>query len=227
MRRPVLITLVLLGSLISLIGGTGLFAALTDNARTGTNTVDSAALAGSADIQIATATRAPIPGFSGTPFACGTYSEDLASGFFTVSDVAPGYSSEFAYFCIKNVGSQAVTLWASTDELVDTDTACTGDEALHGDTTCGGDLAGELSTVLFAAYTLWDCNGSSGGGFLDDLNHNSTSPGALPGSLAVGQVACLSIDLGYLSNATADEVQRAQSDRATWRFKFRADAVAS
>lgn len=219
MRRSVLITLVVLGSLISLIGGTGLFAALTDSARTGTNTVDSAALAGSADIQIATATKP-----AGSPFACGTYSEDLASGFFTVADVAPGYSSPPAYFCLKNVGSQPVTIWASADALVDTDTACTGDEALHGDTTCGGNLAGELSVVLFAAYTLWECDGSSANGFLDDLYGNSTSPGALPGTLGVGAVACLTVDIGYDFDATAAEIQRAQSDRATWRFKFRADA---
>lgn len=219
MRRSVLISLVVLGSLISLIGGTGLFAALSDSARTGTNTVDSAALAGSADIQIATATRP-----AGSPFACGTYSEDLASGFFTAADVGPGYSSQYAYFCIKNVGSQPVTLWASADELVDTDTACTGDEGILGDTTCGGNLAGELSSVLFAAYTLWNCNGVSASGFADNLKLNSTSPGALPGTLAVGAVVCMSVDIGYGFGHTAAEIQRAQSDRATWRFKFRADA---
>ena len=55
MRRSALITLAALGGLICLIGGTGLFAALTDSARSGTNSLESGALAGSADIQLSNA----------------------------------------------------------------------------------------------------------------------------------------------------------------------------
>jgi hypothetical protein len=56
MRRSVLLTVAALGGLVSLIGGAGLFSALTDTARTGTNSAESAALAGSADIQLAAGT---------------------------------------------------------------------------------------------------------------------------------------------------------------------------
>jgi hypothetical protein len=220
MRRPVLVTVAILGLVIVLIGGTGLFAALTDTARTGTNQVDSAGLAASADIQLATATR-EYPG----PIVCGTYSENLTSGFFTVADVAPGYSSSNpTFFCIKNVGSQSVTLWPSADELTDTDTACTGDESLAGDTTCGSGV-GELSSVLTVFYVVETCAGGGGAGFASKLKDNATVATALPGTLAPGAQQCFSTSLGYFaSESTATQIQQAQSDRVTWRFKFRAEA---
>ena len=219
MRRPLLLTIAALGSLICLVGGTGLFAALTDSARTGTNQVDSAQLAASADIQIATATQ------SGNASQCGTFSEDLATGFFTVANVEVGYQSPLAFFCIKNVGSQPVTLWASVDELVDTDTACTGDEALHGDATCGGNQLGELSSVISVSYVRQNsCSAFDGSGFGRTLKENATNPEAFPGTLAAGATACFYTNLEYKTNASAADVQKAQSDRVTWRFKFRADA---
>jgi hypothetical protein len=221
MRRPVLVTVAVLGVLVALIGSTGLFAALTDTARTGTNQVDSAGLAASADIRLAPATR--VSGFFGA-FICGTYSENLASGFFTVTDAVPGYESGPTFFCIKNVGSQNVTLWASADELTDTDTACTGDEALAGDTTCGGDLAGELSAVLSTTYIRWNCDGSTGSGPGVNLRSNGTTPAALPNNLAPAAEACIGVDINYPDIHFAADVQKAQSDRTTWRFKFRADA---
>ena len=55
MRRSVLGSLAALGVVVCGLGGTGLFAALTDTARGGPNSVESAPLAGSADIQLADA----------------------------------------------------------------------------------------------------------------------------------------------------------------------------
>lgn len=218
MRRSSLSTLALLGALICLIGGTGLFAALTDTARTGTNTVDSAALAGSADIQLATAVMDPFPAIT-----CGSFSEDLATGFFTASDVQPGYG-DIEFFCIKNVGSQTVTLSGMADELTDVDFACTGDEGILGDATCGNNGAGELSDVLVVSYIVYACatGGGSGQGIV--LRANATAQVALPGTLAAGATACLSVDIVYPATSPAAAVQKAQSDRVTWRFKFTAQA---
>ena len=221
MRRSSLLTLAALGALISLVGGTGLFAALTDTARTGTNTVDSAALAGSADIQLATATRVNAPPFTIT---CGEYSEDLASGFFAAQDVTVGHQSPYSYLCIRNVGSQSVFVGALAEELTDVDLACTGDESLHGDTTCGGDQAGELSAVLRLSYFRNECEGGSGSGQSMNLATNSTSTAFFPGTLAPGEAACFSVAFDYPTTATDEAVQRAQSDRATWRFKFTAQS---
>src|SRR6266508_3353057 len=128
MRRSSLLTLAALGALVCLIAGSGLFAALSDTARTGTNSVDSARLAGSADIQLATATKE-----IGFPIVCGDFSDDLTSGLFTATDVTPGYASTEALYCIRNVGSAQVALAALVDELTDIDISCTGDEALYGD----------------------------------------------------------------------------------------------
>ena len=41
MRRPVLLTLAAVGGVIVLLGGTGIYAALSDTARSGTNSIES------------------------------------------------------------------------------------------------------------------------------------------------------------------------------------------
>jgi hypothetical protein len=222
MRRSSLLTIAALGVLICLIGGTGLFAALTDTARSGTNSVDSAPLAASADIQIA---RATIPGTTPPNFNCGTLSEELASGFFTASDITAGYSSALAYFCVKNVGSQPVNLAALATDLVDVEEACSGDEAAF-DETCGDNKAGELSGVLSITYrNIGRCvdNAGSGSPQTLDLHENATTPAAL-GPLGVGQTLCYSVAIAYPSSAAADAVQKAQSDAATWRISFTAQS---
>lgn len=218
MRRSALLTVAVLGGLVCLIGGTVLFSALQDTARSGTNSAESAALAASADIQLARGTS------SGNSVSCGTFSEDLSSGIFTVTGVSPGYQAPFEYFCIKNVGSQQVTLSALADELADVDFACTGDEVLHGDTTCGGDQLGELSGVLKVVYSVVDCaTGVSGAQGFPFLKDNETTPHAL-GTLATGGTGCFFVSLAYFNNTANAAVQKAQSDRATWRFKFTAQA---
>jgi hypothetical protein len=218
-RRTVLLTVAALGAFVCLIGGTVLFSALTDTARTGTNSVDSAALAASADIQLAEATRA------GTAITCGTFTEDLESPLFTVTGVSPGFIPPAPeYFCIKNVGSQSVMLSALADELADTDSACTGDETLHGDTTCGGNQLGELSGVLSAAYRRVDCETAE---IVDQqvliLSNNATTPAAL-GALASSTTACFGAFVAYPADTAAASVQTAQSDRSTWRYRFTAQA---
>jgi hypothetical protein len=216
-RRSGLLTVATLGGLVCLLGGTVLFSALQDTARTGTNSAESAALAASADIQLATATY-------DSAITCGAFSENLASGLFTVTGVIPEYQSGPVYFCIRNVGSQEVTLSALTEDLVDLDVACTGDEVDHGDTTCGGDQTGELSSVLIGEFSHVDCaSGAPSPGLSNTLDQSQTMPLAL-GSLAAATTRCFRADLGYSGNAETPGAQKAQSDRVTWRFKFTAQA---
>jgi len=222
MRRSSLLTLTALGALICLLGGSGLFAALTDTAQSGTNSVDSAALAASADIQVA---RAFIPGVTPPNWGCNSFSEELGSAFFTAANVTPGYATADQPFCVRNVGSQPVTLSALATELVDVDTACTGDEAAFED-TCGGDKAGELSAVLRITYAvIGNCVDGSGGSGPQAmaLADNATAPADL-GALAVGQTRCYRVSLAYPTTTPADAVQRAQSDRSTWRITFAAQS---
>lgn len=225
MRRSALLAIAVLGGVVSLLGGTVLYSALQDTARTGTNSAESAALGASADIQLALGTLPPAGSANQTDIQCGTFSEDLTSGLFTVTGVTPGYQSNAELFCIKNVGSQQVTLSVLADELTDVDFACTGDEAANGDAaTCGGDQLGELSSVVKANYLITPCQNSVGGSFpgaiLKDL---VTTPFAL-GTLAAGATGCYKTILSYPATTANAAVQTAQSDRVTWRFKFSAQA---
>ena len=221
MRRITLVLASALGAVVCLLGGTVLFSALQDTARTGTNSAESAALGASADIKLATATpNAANP----ADIDCGTFSENLSSGLFNYTDLTPGFFSEVTLFCIKNVGSQSVTLSALADELTDVDVACTGDEAANGDATCGGDQAGELSAVLKPGYKSTPCQSSQGGSFPGPLlKDHPTTPVNL-GTLAAGATGCYMTIVVYPSATPNADVQKAQSDRVTWRIKFSAQA---
>lgn len=215
MRRASLITVTLLGLMVCLLGSTGLFAALTDTARTGTNTVTSAGLAPSADIQLATAE------FTGA-FVCGDFGDDLSTALITATDLLRQQGRN-AFLCVRNTGSQGLaSLHIAVDELTDVDQACTGDEADNGDTTCGGGSTGELSSVLSARYSTFDCgNGTpiTQSSFVN-LAASGTTPFSVPAP-AVDQTICFGIEVAFLSNvASGEDVQRAQSDTSTWRFKF-------
>lgn len=218
MRRSALVTAAVLGGLVSLLGGTVLYSALQDTARTGTNSAESAAIGGSADIQLATAT-VPIQGGAIT---CGTFFENLTSGLFAVTAASPGSDSQ-ELFCVKNVGSQPVALSTLADELTDVDFACTGDEEASGD-ACGGDQAGELSSVLTVGYAEAICEDFGGVGTAPViLKTHATTPYAL-GTLAAGATKCYATRLTYPASTANADVQKAQSDRATWRVKFTAQA---
>lgn len=217
MRRSALTTVAVLGGLVCLLGGTVLFSALQDTARTGTNSAESAAFGASADIQLATATR------SGETITCGAFSENLSSGLVSAAGISPGFASE-DYYCIKNVGAQQVTLSGLVEELTDVDFACTGDEVEAGDTTCGGDQLGELSTYVYVFYITKDCAAAHlGGGPGERLEPNRTTPVSF-GTLAAGATGCYGVRISYPESTPSASVQKAQSDRATWRFKFTAQA---
>jgi hypothetical protein len=216
MRRASLLTLAALGLVVCLVGSTGLFAALTDTARTGTNQVTTPGLASSADIVVASTID------SAGSLACGTYSDDLATGLidFTAS---PPYANADSFLCVKNVGSQALSsLTVQADELTDVDTACTGDEEANGDATCGGDAAGELADVLDVTvgwdacpYQMWTDTSPT-----TTLLASSTTPITLP-TLAVGEEVCFLLRVAYpTAGASPEAIQRAQSDTVTWRFRF-------
>ncbi len=149
MRRPVLLTLAAVGGIIVMLGGTGIFAALTDTARSGTNSIDTDALPPSSDLRAATAELV------GSTISCGSFSDNLASALITVSG-PPGSNSPNSYFfCLRNVGSQTINVTSQADEFTDVEIECTGDESVF-DLTCGsgpGDL-GDIVTVLHAQY---DC----------------------------------------------------------------------
>ena len=216
MRRSFLLTISSLGLLICLIGSTGLFASLSDAARTGTNTVDSAALAVSADLQLASI--AP----PGENCETATYADNLLTGFFSVHDllINQGYT---VFFCIRNIGSRPVHLTAWAENVTDVDDACTGDEADYGDTTCGGGLAGELSGVLDVTFDQVDCKtGEALAGGSSKLDALEALPITL-NDLGSNGAVCYPVRVVFLNESTSG-TQQAQSDSVAWQFRFNAVA---
>lgn len=216
MRRAFLLTVTALGLVVCLVGSTGLFAALTDTALTGPSTVTAPGLAASADIQLAMD-----EGTSGNP-SCGAFSDDLTTPLFQFT-ASPPSNNQGYIVCVKNVGSQALSsLTLRADDLVDTEDACTGDEALNGDTDCGGGGTGELSAVLdvhagwdACPYGMWNNNTPTT--TLADLESTPLTLSSLP----VGATVCVMIFVGYPAAGVSPEaIQRAQSDTVTWRFRF-------
>jgi hypothetical protein len=214
-----------LGLIVTLVGGTGLFAVFTDRATTGVNDVSSGELARAAELQIATAEF----DLALNSIVCGQFQDDLATGFFSLNDLQPSLDEYAATLCLRNVGSASVELVMSAIDLTDADISCTGDEAAYGDTTCGqvGGVAqlGELSPLIRIWVLSVDC---STNGYISDTSASLSSLAQQPlavqaaGALemAPGTTACYSLRLRYPDTASPTDVQLAQSDQATWRFAF-------
>ena len=111
-------------------------------------------------------------------------------------------------------------------DLTDTELACTGDEADYNDLTCGSG-AGELSAVLHIRIPPESCAdnsplGSSDTAALADL---VATPVTLL-NLVPDDVRCYGFSATLPDPPVTDAVQRAQSDRSTWRFRFVGSAPA-
>jgi len=226
-RRSVLITIMALGSVVTLTAVNGVFAVFTDRATTGTNSASSRSEPRSADIQIAEGIRDPQTG----TIVCGTFDDDLTSGIVTATDMAPLGNAAFSNLCLKNVGSRQVDLTASVIDLVDTDHACTGDEAVL-DSTCGDGQEGEFSAQLGVGVGRQVLSGDSCHSGELSLNSGDTDPrtiGALSTtplvvtSLAPGAGWCLTISLQDRAQGNAATIS--QSDTSTWRFAIDATAT--
>jgi len=216
-RRAVLLTIMALGTVVSLTAVNGVFAIFTDRATTGENSASSRGEVASADLQIALGSYDGDTGIT----TCGTYSEDLITGIISATDMVPSDTNAFGHVCLKNVGSRTVDLSASVIDLVDTDHACTGDEA-SVDETCGSDLTGELSARLQVFVFGPDC--SNGG-----TSYGSTQVATMVAApfeidfLDPDEVTCL--HLRVQDQASGDFITTTQSDTSTWRFAFDGTAV--
>ena len=209
MRRPLALSLMVLGLVVTLIGGTGLFAPFTDRAATGVNSVTSGERPKAADLKLALVA-------SLDECSTATYSDNITTPGISATDAQPGYK-QYIYFCLKNAGSAELDVSLNVIDLANVDVDCTGDEAVV-DTTCGADGAGELGSVLHNYANLFPCDVGAGtnyvGGFLSDL------PSIRFFLLPAGAVWCGSIETFYPLNRTADEVLRAQTDKVTWKYAF-------
>lgn len=220
MGRQSLRVTMLLGVLITALGGTGIFAAFTDRATTGVNSVESGSRPRAVDIMLAQATLNP----STSQVECGQFSHDLATGIFSVQGVQPGAfpnDAEVSYVCLKNVGSGTISIDAKVIDVVDVDTACTGDEAEAGDATCGGSQQGELSAALALQIEDVACaTGSPNGLQSNSVANWPANPVPLPAPLAAGAVTCARF-LTWIPASTDESIlQVVQSDLVEWRIAF-------
>ena len=233
MGRQALRITILLGVLVTLLGGTGIFAVFTDRATAGENSVTSGERPRAADLQIevptvhaATGLDCEADGDANGEF----FSDDTTTAQFTATNVQPNSTVGGAFVCIRNAGSATLAVTSTAIELHDLDTACTGDEAAAGDTTCGLDgqeapQLGELSPLLTVEMERVGCDDPS---FMPYANNDPVALSEftaepIESSLGPNQIACVRIQLAY--PAVAEEAaQRAQTDRSTWRFAFDATA---
>ena len=226
MGRHSLRIIMVLGVLMTLVGGTGIFAVFTDRAMGGDNTVTSGTRPKSADLRIEPAVLDAATGAincDGDAGAVLWQNDDTTTAQYTVADVQPGNSLGDAYFCLKNVGSAVLMLTASAIDVVDVDTDCTGDEAASGDTSCGLDVnggpqVGELSPLLTVEADRVECSAPQ---------PPTDTPIALDAYSAVNfdglgpdGIACFWIQMAYPTPATDSDAQVAQSDTVSWRFAF-------
>lgn len=207
MRRPVLLSVMAAGTVISLVSMTGIFAVFSDRATTGTNSLETGALAKAVDIQVAEFTAGSIGG------TCGTFTDDSTSPLLTVDSVQPSATPlRGPTFCVKNAGSLAATVMENLIDVADVEVDCTGDEATV-DTSCGGSGVGEVAQSL-QLQTWWgDCAGGAGAGPMHAFNSHFEGRLFQP-----GETKCLYHE--FLYNPTGDAAIAGQSDRLTWRFAY-------
>jgi hypothetical protein len=203
-RRSTLLSIMVLGTLVSLASLIGVFAPFTDRATTGTNSAESGEMERAADLKLALEANG----------SCGAFSDDLTTGIFDVTGLQQGGSEFSSNFCLRNDGSLAVDVSVSGIDLQEVDFACSGDESVF-DTTCGADQAGELLAVLRAVIQKIDCSDM----FTVFTNHLAPIDGT--GSLGTVQsheTICMRASLDHIGQGDASIV--AQTDRVTWRYQF-------
>jgi hypothetical protein len=149
---------------------------------------------------------------------CGQYGEDLPS-MVSASGLEPGASTGTVTVCARSKGADDTRLTLGVTELVETDVACTGDEAAV-DPTCGSDQVGELGANLTVTVAVQPrCKG--GFGAARTLRFAELAAGAvvLAPVMKQHQVDCVAVSLAY-ATAPLDAVARAQTDRVRWRYAF-------
>ena len=222
MERHMLRLTFVLGVLVTILGGTGVFAVFTDQAHTGINSVQSGARAQAADLRIAPATA----DYLASTVTCGRFENNTAATQFTVADLQPESDFIDSWLCLRNSGAAALSLNVGIGPLTNVDNDCTGDEAAAGDTTCGNSQAGELAERLVVHVVDVTCETfTSATTHVKYLTEIAAEPLRLRDTpLEPGETACVRLILEYDPYATEEQIQVAQSDVVQWRFGFEGTA---
>jgi hypothetical protein len=234
MARHSLRIIIVLGMLITLVGGTGIFASFNDRATVDNNSAISGSRPKAADLRIEQASFDATTGQIDCNADNGQVAfddENLTTGLYSATDIQPNSNLGYTYICLSNAGSSPLTLTVSAIDLSDLDIDCTGDEAAAGDTTCGLNATqqpqvGELSPLLWVEF---DEAANATGTFFPPVSPEAPLPNTTALSFAAqqlqpGDIERVRIDISY-PTPTPTDVLLAQSDQVTWRFAF--DGVAS
>jgi hypothetical protein len=209
-----------MGAVITMVGGTGIFAVFSDRAEIATNSTYSGPRPHAADIQVAQGSLA------GSALTCGPFSDDLGHGLWAVEDLQPG-DSLTQYACIKNVGAAPLAISMAISWIAIADDTCTGDEATV-DNTCGqGGGHGTIQNFLTLTALPTDC-GNAGATLagatttLASLAANGVSLNADP--INPDHTGCLTLTVNYPASTAEADVQAAQSDNVAWDLAIDATA---
>ena len=217
--RSLKVVLLVLGTVVSLLLGAGLFALTSDSVTSSGNSAESGTWKPPAhDLQVAMSDD------FGLACSNANYSKSLPTTFAAAPvDLArsPASGAHISkVVCIKNAGTAAGRLTASVTNFVQTETECSTGEADAGDATCGSG-AGEVGTVLDEGFSQFsdvgsDPNCTASGyfvsrfesGYLDNVLHPSLPPGAYCRFV-------YSLSPTFLTVTEAQRLQ-AQSDSVQW-----------
>ena len=139
MGRQSLRIVIVLGILVTIVGGTGIFANITDRATAGPNDIQSAARSGEADLKIEPGNWNQLNVDCPVADLSGFVHDDTDVGQFAFTASNPGDSYDGAV-CIKNAALAPVDITATVIDLADLDVACGWSEL--PDLTCGLDGTG-------------------------------------------------------------------------------------
>lgn len=248
MRRPLLVSALVLGLVASALSASGTWATFDDSARSEEISITSGAVPNGGGGDLIRILRTPYPECSGNPDAYVDGYDDADPIVLEVnadgtSDGTAYQEALTVYTCIRNMSSSTVSLYLSTEILDSSDPYCSGTEADVPGETCGTTLSGGPTPGELAdAYTLTARRGAS---YRGPCNNSDTATLA---ALAadVGPLRCenghydqdhlviepghifqlelsLAYDPGFGGRDAVMMARVAQTDRLTFRYLFSAD----
>jgi len=230
MRRSTTIRLVIAGTAISGMLGSGLLAATSDSVSSTGNVVTSSQYTG--PVPAAHNIQVGRVAFNATSCSAATYTDGPTTIFQTrtVDGDDPGSASGQGYddLCLKNVGTLTGQVLLTLGNVLDTEIgACEPGEAapdLGADTTCADGAAGELSSVLRVSHGSPGA-GSTGtcvpGTSFVDFNAARTTPLVVATAMAPGEI-CRFGNFSTMLQSGLSEAQKAisQTDRVQFDLVF-------
>ena len=149
---------------------------------------------------------------------CGELGDSLPT-LVATSGMQPGDRTPPVVVCAVNRGASPARLTLSAVERVETDVACSGDEAAF-DTTCGPGLGGELGgSLLVHIATQPSCKGPFGASTPTAFAALATAPAAVAAEMRRNRLLCISLALEHRPSSE-DAATAAQSDSVSWRYAF-------